>query len=231
MKNLLAAATFTAAALPGVALAEHMSYAFVQLNGIFDAEADLSSEFPAPLDGLNGRFDGDGVGFEAGWIYGPYAFSDVRYDDYDFDDGAEGQELSARLGVRSKFPLRDPLRLDGYGAISFEDVQFERRAVIGGTPVTAEADDNGFGVHAGLRFAPIKYVELSAEFSFLDIGDFDGQFITAGVQWNISEWFALNLRYRTGDYDGSVNLGATESDVTLDVDSLRLGARIQWGGG
>ncbi len=227
MKNLLAVAALMAAAAPVPALADQMSYAFVQLNGIFDAEADLSG-VGAPFDG---SFDGDGVGFEAGWIYGPYAFSDVRYDDYDFDGDADGHELSARLGVRSKFPLIEPLRLDGYGAISFEDVEFERNVVVGGVPVTAEADDNGFGVHAGLRFAPIKYIEFSGEFSFSDIGDFDGQFLTAGVQWNISEWFALNLRYRTGDYDGSTDIGGVSRDVTLDVDSLRLGARIQWGGG
>lgn len=227
MGKWLAAMAFTAAALPGVALAEHMSYAFVQLNGIFDAEADLSG-VSAPATAFNGTFDGDGVGFEAGWIYGPYAFSDVRYDDYDLDGDTEGQELSARLGVRSQLPLQGTSRMDAYGAISFEDVEFERNLI--GTP-GVEVDENGFGVHAGLRFAPIKQVELNGELSYMDLGDVDGQFGTLGVQWNVSEYFALNLRYRTGDYDGSTRIAGVKSDVTLDVDSLRLGVRLQWGGG
>lgn len=211
MRNLLAAAALVAAGLPGVAYAKQMSYAFVQLNGIFDAEATLE-DLPPPFTALNGAsVDGDGIGFEAGWIYGPYAFTDVRYDDYEFDGGLDFQEAAVRLGVRGKMPLQDPMRLDAYGAISVEHVEVE-----GDT-------QTGPGLAAGIRFAPIQYLELSGEFSYADLDTDNAQFLTAGIQWNIADNFALNLRYRTGEY---------ESDFgTLDVDSLRLGIRLQWGGG
>lgn len=212
MRNLLAAAALAAAGLPGTALAKEMSYAFIQLTGILDAEATLSN-VPPPFAFLNGtKLDGDGLGIKAGWIYGPYAFSELRFENYDFDSGVEFDESSLSLGVRSRLPLRAPLLLDAYGAIAVESIKFQD-----------DSGETGPGLRAGLRFSPIKYLELSAEYSYADLDVDNAKFWSAGIQWNVGDNFALNLGYRTGEFDSDVG--------TVDVDSLRLGARLQWGGG
>lgn len=215
MNKWCAAMAVAAAALPGAALADPMSYAFVQLNGILDAEVEP--------EGITSA-DGDGLGIEAGWIFGPYVFTDLRFNDYDMG-ATEGEETSIRLGVRSRMNTSWP-RLDLYGMISYEDIKFDTivRSFGSGVLFPLELiDDNGVGLHAGARFSPINWFELLGEVAYIDVGKVDGEFLTAGVQVNTASWFALNLRYRTGEYSG------TGRD--LELDSLIFGVRVQWGGG
>ncbi len=216
MKTLSAALIAAAALLPTTALADAMSYAFIQLDGILDAEADP--------EGLTAA-EGDGLGVEAGWIFGPYIFTDLRYHDYDLG-GIDGEETSVRLGARTQLPTVWPIRVDLYGMISYEDVEYDAivRGFSSGVLRPVELiDDNGVGLHAGLRFSPVNWFELMGELNYSDIGTLDGEFFTVGLQVNTSNWFAINLRYRTGDYSGRGR--------DLEVDALYFGLRIQWGGG
>lgn len=213
MKKLVVGVAMLCASLvPGVASADRLSYAFVQLNGTLGASAEGNTSSATPTIR---NADGTGVGLSFGWIMGPYAFADVRYDAYDFDRNIDGAETTVRLGIRNKLPVVLPWRVDGYGAVSFENRDFDVS--------TAAFDRSGVGLYTGLRASPAEAFEMMIEGGYQNLGNFDAGLLTVGAQWNISPFFAVNAGYRYADYVGR--------GPDMDINGFRLGIRTQWGGG
>lgn len=209
---VMGTAVLGASLIPGVASADRLSYAFVQLNGTLGGTADglKSAATPALKDA-----DGSSVGLSFGWIMGPYAFADVRFDSYSFDKGIDGSETSARIGVRNKLPVVLPWRIDGYGAVSLENRDFKIPA--------SSFSETGVGLYAGLRASPVDQFEVNLEAGYQNLGDFNAGLATVGAQWNITPFFAANVGYRYADYVGK--------GPDVDISGIRLGIRTQWGGG
>lgn len=205
-KRLLVIASSLLALVSFNAHAERMNFAFIQVTGLLNT--DLENSF---IDE-----DGDGLGIRGSWIYGPYAFSDIRYDDVDLTNDTESRSGSARLGIRNELDLRSPLRLDIYGMISLEAVELER-----GT--TQLLSDEGVGIAGGLRFGPIEQLEGNLEYNFADYGNGKGQFLVLEGIWNIADWFAMTLEYRNGDYN-------IDNGPDIDRSDLNLGLRVLFGG-
>lgn len=211
MKRIALLGVMLGAALsPGVASADRMSYAFIGINGTVGASVDDRQTTGG------GSVDGRGLGFAAGWIMGQTAFVDGRFESHDFDRSIEGYEYNVRLGFRNQFQTVVPWRLDGYGMISLEGRNFERAGA-------TIFDEVGVGFTAGFKASPINEFEFGGELGYNIMGSFDGVTAQAGVQWNITDFFAANVAYRVEDYFGR--------GPDVDIDGVRLGLRFQFGGG
>ncbi len=203
---VLVAALF--ALLPISAQAERMNYAFVQI---------------APhLTDLDGGYDAKGDGFDirGSWIYGPYVFSDIRYEDADLDGNGDSSRGLARIGIRTPIKLRVPYRLDIYGMLALEDIQIERTS---GATKFEYLDDTGAGVVVGGRFGPLEFVELGAELSYTNFGGESGTFLGLEGIVNVSKWFALVGEYRIGTYD-------LDKFQNIDRQDATIALRWQFGG-
>lgn len=205
IKPLFLVASTLAALLPFSAQAERMNYAFIEIG--------------PQLTDLNDTVDTKGEGFSlrGSWIYGPYVFTDFRYEDAGLDGNVDITTANLRVGARTAIDnIRTPMRLDAYGMLSYEDVEITR----GGTEFL---DDGGLGVALGLRFGPIKELEFGLEVNYHDIGDSGAVFGVAEGIWNVSDWFAFVGTYRNGSYSLPGNNDIDRQDATV-------GFRIQFGG-
>lgn len=184
--------------------AERMNYAFIELGPQF---MDLDDAADA---------DGTGVSLRASWIYGPYAFTDLRIEDTGLDNNIDITNANIRIGARMAYPnLRSPFRLDGYAMLSYEHVDI--------TANNAEVlDDGGLGIALGWRFGPIEEIELGAELNYHDIGDGVLAGVVEGI-WNTSDWFAIVLTLRQSTYD-------LPGGGDLDRQDATLGFRFLFGG-
>src|SRR5689334_7145387 len=90
--------------LPTQAMADRMSYSYIQLTNLLDTDISQGGS-DASGDSFGGKF---------GFIMGPYVFADARYDDLDYGSGLDGNETEIRLGYRQNlvFAEGDPQRLD-----------------------------------------------------------------------------------------------------------------------
>lgn len=209
IKRPLFIASILLALLPLTAHAERMNFSYVQLTGLVSTD----------IESGNYESDGDGLGIRGSWIYGPYVFSDFRYEDVDLNKSGETRTASARLGARTSIDLQSPLRLDVYGMLAFEDVEVKQTT--GGN--AAKIDNYGGGIVLGARFGPFYPVELGVEYSFTDLGQNDSQFFTIEGIWNAANWLGVVAEYRTGTYNLS-----TRPDI--DRTDFNLGLRWQFGG-
>ena len=206
ISRLLFVSAALLALLPFSAQANRMSYGFVQITGLLNTDVEND----------NFEEDGDGLGIRGSWIMGPYLFMDGRYDDVDLTDDTESRSGSLRLGWRQPLDLRSPLRLDVYGMVSAEALELESNG-------TELINDEGVGLTAGLRFGPIPQLEAGLEYNFIDYGDDKGQFIALEGIWNVSDWFALVLEYRDGEYN-------VKNLPDVDRSDLNIGLRWVFGG-
>ncbi len=210
IKRLLLAALIFIPFLPFSAQAEPMNFAYLQATGLVNTELEFG--------GVSA--DGNGLGIRGSWIYGPYVFSDFRFDDADLNRGTSSQYFAGRLGLRTALDIRKPMRMDIYAMITAEDIDLERR--IGGT-TTNLIDNTGAGVVVGGRFGPFYPIEVGAEYSYTDFGQNSSQFFSVEGIWNASNWLGIVLEYRNGTYELN-----TRPDI--DRTDVNLGIRLQFGG-
>jgi hypothetical protein len=139
MRKWLVIPVALAGLLPAQAMAERMSYSYIQLTGLVDTDIKQGGSSES----------GNSFGARAGWIMGPYVFTDLRYDDLDYGSGIGGHEGEVRLGYRQDLLYQEgsPERLDWYGMVSYEDLK-----------VDSVIDENGYGIHGGLRFSPSQWL-------------------------------------------------------------------------
>ena len=138
-------------------------------------------------------FEADGDGFTLG---GSYAFSDsihgfISYDTADLDGDVLGIPVSVdatrwTAGVGYNRTMSD--KLDMFARLSYEDIDLEA------------ADDSGFGLGIGLRYAASEDLELNAGVNHVDydeLGD-DTAFEVGGV-YSFTDAFSASLSAEFGD--------------------------------
>lgn len=209
-KYLYHAAIAALALCPAVAMADVLSYNYIQLTGnVYANVGDKQTTGGTDIKG-------DGLGLAFGWSMGPYLFADGRFDSFDLDSNVDGTEGSLRLGVRNRFRTMAPWKLDGYATVSYEYRKFDAGSV-------SLFDESGYGLSVGLRASPVETFEFMGEVGYQGFSDFRAGIAKVAVQWNITPWFGANVGYRYSDYIGR------GPDVDLDV--ATLGLRFQFGGG
>lgn len=118
--------------------------------------------------------------------------------------------LSGGIGVR--IPVGSPSNpADVFGVVSYESIDY--------TTPNSEAEANGYGLTAGIRWAAADHLELSPYITYLDYGeveqtntDLDGlQYGVKGV-YSLSHAFAITASYRSTELDFS------EPDSTTEVE-------------
>jgi hypothetical protein len=207
MKKWLIPAVAATCLTPVPALAEHMSYAYMQATHLIDMDAELNP---------GGDADGNGWGAKFGFIGGPYFLMDATYEDGDYD-GADVQEIRARAGMRHPVVLggNTNQRLDWYGLLSYEDLDIQ-----------GLIDDNGVGGSLGLRWAPTDWLEYALELNGYEYGDADGHGWTVDIHLNAGPVISFVFSYRDTDLD----LEVAGPNPELDRDTVSAGFRFKFGG-
>lgn len=187
--------------LPLSALAaEGVSYNYIEGNYIVDEEVDVS------FGGLSGSDDGDGFAVGASFALGEMLFVNGNYTDASLDDsGLDLQFLNVGLGAHTS---QWTGAWDLFGVVSYEDVDFD------------VADEDGFGVAAGLRGMLSDAIELNGQVKYVDISDADGITFKIGGLYKLNNW-GITADYATGDLEG----GGFE----VDTDEIRVGLRFIFG--
>lgn len=179
---------------------------------------------------------GDGYGFKgalslAGSLFLTGEYQDVSYDDAvaDFD----GDDVEDRIGfdlnqMRIGLGYRAPVsaRTQGLVRAEYLDMEADADAQLSneGAPVsgTASVDDDGYGVHAGLRGENGR-LGVTATIGFLDVADLDGAEYEIEADYRVSDWIGAFIGYRVSDL-------SADSGGDLKLQDLRVGLSLYLGG-
>jgi opacity protein-like surface antigen len=149
--------------------------------------------------------DVDGDGFKLAGSYAinsdVHVFGDFQAASLDF--GVDLTAFTAGIGYNTELSPT----VDAFARLSYEYIELE-------APGVPSADDNGFGLGVGLRFAATDKLELDAGIKYVDYSDSgnDTGLELAGL-YDFTEAFTLGL---TGDW-------------TDDVSTITLVARLYFG--
>ncbi|MBZ2187498.1 hypothetical protein K8B33_00170 [Alcanivorax sp. JB21] len=203
------AAAIALAAVPFAASAQSLiSYDYLQLDIIVDGELSESGFSE----------DVDGFALEGSALLHPNVFIAGQSTQGYFDDSGDDAAFDQfSFGVGGRFGLMESASsaLDVYGVLNYENISF------------LGASFSGFGIGAGLRWAPADQFEINASVSHVDYGKNVGAEIEAlryqlrglfHATENLS--FALDFRFEELDIDFGGGAGGD-----LDYDQIRLGAR------
>ena len=205
--NALAAAV-ALAAMPFAASAQNLiSYDYLQLDIIVDGEISESG-FSEDVDGF--AIEGSALLHPNVFVMGQ---STQGYFDAGGGDGAIDQ---FSFGVGGRFGLIENASsaLDIYGVLSYENI-----SLVG-------PSFSGFGIQAGLRWAPTDQFEVNASVSHVDYGKNGGLEVDAlryqvrGL-FHATENLSFSLDFRFEELEADLGGGSDD----LDFDQIRLGAR------
>ena len=167
------------AAAPLAALAEDMSYSYVDLAYV---DTDIDGVGPS-LDGFALR---GSIGFAQNWFaFGEFAAQSVSGVDLD----------TYTVGLGGHYGLAD--NIDLFGRLGWTNVE------ISSGPV--DIDDDGYLVDAGLRGRVGDAVELEGGVRYTDFsdgGDATGLFI--GGRFHFNKTWALGAEYQDGDDSSTI---------------------------
>jgi opacity protein-like surface antigen len=172
-------------ALPLVATADGFDYSFIE-GGYFSSELDDSD------------VDGDGFG-----IKGSFALTDTLhfFADYTTRDFKRVDMSQYDLGLGAHWGLQQ--NLDFVGELGYVKAEVEVDTPFG----SFEADEDGFGVGAGLRFRAGRKVELDGMIKYVNLDDSDTS-LSLGGRYYFSPGFALVGGFLVDDDINEWNLGA-----------------------
>lgn len=187
-------------ALPMAAMAEGVSYNFVQLEySDFEVDGEVS--------GFN--VDGDGDGWTIGGVFSvsDLVFLGASYSDGDADVSAGGisgnvelETTTVGIGVHS---AQFTGGVDLFGTINYVDVD----------------DDDGFGVQIGARTMITPSFEGNIAYTYVDVGDGSDGFDIGGVYLFTPNWgVTFGYEYATSES------GSDE----IDVDGFNVGIRYDF---
>lgn len=156
--------------------------------------------------------DGDGFGVKLAGMVGENFFLAGEYQSTDNEFGnATVTVETTRLGLGFHFGL--PVYLLG------EYVNNEASgelANFGGA-----GDEDGYGIHAGIKFDIIDMLTIDARGGYLDVGDSDGYEYVVGLGLNLDRHFGLFADYRVSELE-------RDDDVTGKVEDVRAGFRFRF---
>lgn len=162
--------------LSAAAAAEGLDYSYVQ-----------GSYSQVEFDDID--VDGDGFGISGSFAIGSSFAIIAGYEtgDLDFDVETTGFEIGGLYHA----PLSD--NVDFVTTLSYVSVEFD-------VPGFGSADDDGFGVGAGLRAMASPKVELNGGISYVDFSDGgDDTTFGGGFRYHFTEAFSAGLSGSWGD--------------------------------
>ena len=167
------------AAAPLAALAEDMSYSYVDLAYV---DTDIDGVGPS-LDGFGLR---GSIGFAQNWFaFGEFAAQSVSGVDLD----------TYTVGLGGHYGLVE--NLDLVGRLGWTKVE------ISSGPI--DVDDDGYLVDAGLRGRVGDAVELEGGVRYTDFGDRgDSTGLFVGGRFHFNETWALGAEYQDGDETSTI---------------------------
>lgn len=133
--------------------------------------------------------DGDGFSIGGAVVVADNLHIFANYLDADLDIGLDASSWNVGLGYN--MPASD--KVDFVARVSYEYVEL------------GIADDNGYGLGIGLRFAASPDLELTAGLDYVDIGDSSDTSIGAGFLYDLSNNFAFGL---SGSWSDDVSVYA-----------------------
>jgi hypothetical protein len=166
--------------VPGFAAAQDFNYNYIDL-ALIDAEVDVG-----PFN-----LDGDGFAVAGSFSIADNMFVIAGYSDQDYDFGIDGNTLNLGVGFHTDFGDN----LDFVADISFLDAEVATRF--------GSADENGYGIRAGVRGRINPELELEGGLTLIDLNDSDTG-IRAAVRYYFSDAFAVSGTI--ADNDGGLNL-------------------------
>lgn len=186
MRNYVLWLVLLSAAIAAPALADGMSYSFVEAAFV-NTEID------------NGSVDVDGDGFAIGGSFeiNDAVFIIASFSTQDFDFGIDLNQFSVGFGGR--YPINETV--DVFGTLSYVDAELDTNF--------GDADDNGYSIGAGLRGRVGESVELQGGITFLDLDDSGSDTAFAfGGRYYVTEQFAVGAGIELGDDVTSWDIGA-----------------------
>ena len=195
--TLAASSLLAMIAIPQTTLAEagpRYTYASI---GYVNTEIDDNGFFGEDPDG-----DGIGIGGSVAvadmvHLFAGYGISELEVLGVDVDYDT----LNVGLGVN--YPLADSIDL--VGRLAYVHVEIDVDGF-------GSADDNGYGLSAGVRAMVTKQVELNGFVNYVDLGS-DDTSVSIGALYNFTEMFAAGIGAKFGD----------------DVRALSAGVRLYFG--
>lgn len=170
-------------ALPCAALADGFDYTFVE-GGFMNTEIDAG-----PFD-----IDGDGFGLAGSLALGNNMLILASYDDVDYDFGVDGRVMSVGAGFHTGLTPD----LDFVADLSYIDAEVSSGM--------ASADEDGYGIGAGLRARASSKVELEAGLRYVDLDSSDTA-VRVGGRYYFTDSFAAGLGIVDNDGGTSWTLG------------------------
>lgn len=149
------------------------------------------------IDNVNEN--GDGFFVRGSVAFGTNWFASAGYRQVSFDTGAGDIDVDLiDVGLGGHLPLSD--RIDGVGRISYLDVSADG-------PFGGSADDDGFGLSAGIRALATPQLELEASLEYTDFdeaGDDTG--VRLGGRFNFTSAWAAGIELLLTDDQTDVGL-------------------------
>lgn len=170
--------------LPAFSYAGDLSYSYVEAT-YGETEIDVGQGV--------GDVDGDGFGVAGSLAVAPnwHVFADFASADFDFNV----ESTTYRVGGGFNYPISDSA--DVIARLSYVSVEVEVDTAFG----TFDADEDGFGLGAGLRGKVADNFELEGAVEYVDLGGDSGgdtSFIAEG-RYFFTPIFALGAGVELGD--------------------------------
>jgi len=174
MQRIFIAAALTALAVP--ALAAEPRYDFIE--GTYES---------VEIDDSGGNLDGDGLGIAGSFEIGDQLHLFAGYRSFDFDFGADLDELTVGLGWHPKLTDTTDIVFE-LGYVSAEASAFG-----------FNSDDDGYRTSLGIRSMLSPQFELAGRLNYTDVGDGDDTSISGELWYNLNESLALGGGAEFGD--------------------------------
>jgi opacity protein-like surface antigen len=141
------------------------------------------------------------------FVQGSYVITD--FDESDFSYEPDGFAFSASklltddVFVTGEYSMLDMLtlglgyryalsqRTDLFGIVSYEDVELSGSG--------QSADEDGFGLQAGVRSMILDNLELRGAIKYIDLDEDDDTSVLVGADYFFSPMFAVGVSYETSD--------------------------------
>jgi opacity protein-like surface antigen len=175
-------------ALPCASFADGFDYTFVEGSLV-------NTELDGPID-----VNGDGFGVNGSFGVNENMHVIAGYSDQDYDFGIDGNTFNVGVGFNTGINSN----LDFVADVSYVDAEIA-------TPF-GSADEDGYGLGAGIRARPGQNVELDAGLTYVDLDDSDTVLSVGG-------------RYYFSD---SIAVGGSLADNDAGL-SWTIGVRAQFG--
>lgn len=181
------------------------------------------------LDGDAGGVDSDydGYGVEGSLTITRHVFVNAKYDWLDVDSrGLDANRGSVGVGLNDFYDYggADGTGIGYYGQVSYERLSLDD---VGGS---GDADANGYGADAGLRWMVHPRIEINPHVGWvdygdveddLDLGDADGMRYGVRALGYVTDDLALTAEYRASDVE------TDRRDIGFD-NEFRVGARVNF---